>query len=47
MRANVTPYDAVYVALAEALGCELVTADARLAKAAGPRCAIRVPDRPR
>jgi predicted nucleic acid-binding protein len=47
LRANVTPYDAVYVALAEALGCELVTADARLAKAAGPRCAIRVPDRPR
>jgi len=42
LRANVTPYDAVYVALAEALGCELVTTDMRLAKATGPRCAIRV-----
>jgi predicted nucleic acid-binding protein len=42
LRATVTPYDAVYVALAEALGCELVTTDGRLAKATGPRCAIRV-----
>jgi predicted nucleic acid-binding protein len=38
----VTAYDAAYVALAEELGCELLTADARLAKAPGPRCAIRV-----
>ena len=29
-------------ALAEALDCELLTADRRLARAAGPRCAIRV-----
>lgn len=42
LRANVTAYDAVYVALAEALDCELVTGDKRLANATGPRCAIRV-----
>jgi predicted nucleic acid-binding protein len=42
LRANVTPYDAAYVALAEILGCELWTADQRLAKAPGPACAIRV-----
>jgi predicted nucleic acid-binding protein len=42
LRANVTVYDSAYVALAEALSCELLTADQRLAKASGPRCAIRV-----
>ena len=42
LRANVTPYDAAYVALAEVLSCELLTADARLAGATGPRCRIRV-----
>lgn len=42
LRANVTAYDACYVALAEALGCALITADRRLANATGPRCAIRV-----
>lgn len=42
LRANVTPYDSAYVALAEVLGCELWTADRRLAKAPGPACAIRV-----
>ena len=42
LRANVTAYDASYVALAELLGCELLTGDARLAGAAGPRCAIRL-----
>ncbi len=42
LRSNVTPYDAVYVALAEALGCILLTADMRLARASGPRCDIRV-----
>ena len=35
LRANVTAYDALYVALAEALGAVLVTCDARLARAAG------------
>lgn len=43
--ANVTAYDAAYVALAESLDCELVTADRRLASASGPRCPIRVVDR--
>lgn len=42
LRANVTAYDALYVALAEALGCGLVTGDQRLATAPGPRCVIRV-----
>ncbi len=42
LRANVTAYDACYVALAERLGCELLTADSRLAAATGPRCLIRV-----
>lgn len=42
LRANVTAYDATYVALAEALDCELLTADQRLAGATGPRCRIRV-----
>lgn len=42
LRANVTVYDSAYVALAEALSCELLTADQRLANASGPRCAIRV-----
>lgn len=42
LRANVSAYDACYVALAEHLGCELVTADGRLAVATGPRCPIRV-----
>ncbi len=42
LRANVSAYDATYVALAEALDCELLTADRRLAGATGPRCRIRV-----
>lgn len=42
LRANVSPYDATYVALAEQLGCALVTVDRRLATAPGPRCAITV-----
>ena len=42
LRANVTVYDAAYVALAETLSCELLTADQRLANASGPRCAILV-----
>jgi len=31
LRENLTAYDATYVALAEALGCPLITADRRLA----------------
>ena len=42
LRANVTAYDACYVALAEALGCALLTADARLSRASGPTCDIEV-----
>jgi predicted nucleic acid-binding protein len=42
LRANVTAYDATYVALAEALRCALVTADRRLARAAGVKCRIHV-----
>jgi predicted nucleic acid-binding protein len=40
LRHVVTPYDAAYVALAEALDVVLVTADARLSRASGIRCAI-------
>jgi predicted nucleic acid-binding protein len=40
LRENVTAYDATYVALAEALNCVLLTADARLTRAAGIRCAM-------
>jgi predicted nucleic acid-binding protein len=42
LRANVSAYDATYVALAEQLNCALVTADRRLAAAPGPRCAMTV-----
>ena len=40
LRANMTAYDASYVALAEALGARLLTCDARLARAPGSRIAI-------
>jgi predicted nucleic acid-binding protein len=42
LRDNLSAYDASYVALAESLECGLVTADARLARAPGPTCAITV-----
>lgn len=42
LRANLTPYDAVYIALAEGLGCALLTADARLARAPGITCPVDV-----
>ena len=42
LRDNITPYDAAYVALAEALEVSLVTGDARLARSTGPRCRIEV-----
>lgn len=38
LRDNLTAYDACYVALAEALDCTLLTADARLGRAPGTRC---------
>jgi len=40
LRDNLTAYDAAYVALAEALGTTLVTADGRLVTASGPTCPI-------
>jgi len=40
LRHNLTPYDASYVALAEALGVTLLTADRRLARASGIRCSV-------
>lgn len=42
LRENLTPYDASYVALAEALDCLLVTADGHLARAPRIRCAVEV-----
>ncbi len=42
LRANVTAYDACYVAVAEALGCVLVTGDSSVARASGPLCRIEV-----
>lgn len=42
LRENLSAYDACYVALAESLGCPLLTADARLARAPGVRCAVTV-----
>jgi len=42
LRGNVTPYDALYIALAESLNCTLVTSDRRLAASPGPTCEIRV-----
>ncbi|CAA9255097.1 MAG: Toxin 1, PIN domain [uncultured Acidimicrobiales bacterium] len=44
LRQNLTAYDAAYVALAELLELVLVTADARLAAAPGPRCRIDLLD---
>ena len=38
LRDNLSAYDAAYVALAEALDAPLLTADARLTRATGPRC---------
>ncbi len=42
LRHNLTPYDAAYVALAEALDATLLTADARLAHAPGIRCPLEL-----
>jgi predicted nucleic acid-binding protein len=40
LRDNVSAYDASYLALAEALGCTLLTADARLSRVPGLRCSV-------
>lgn len=42
LRADLTIYDAVYVALAETLGCALLTKDRRLASAPGLNCEVMV-----
>jgi predicted nucleic acid-binding protein len=42
LRANVTAYDAAYIALAEQLDCAFITCDAKLAAATGPRCVIEL-----
>ena len=40
LHANLSGYDATYVALAEALDCPLLTVDARLSRSPGIRCPI-------
>jgi predicted nucleic acid-binding protein len=40
LRENVTAYDAIYIALAEALGATVITCDASLASAPGHRASI-------
>ena len=42
LRHNLTVYDAAYVVVAEALEVRVLTADARLANAPGPRCEIEL-----
>lgn len=42
LRDNVTMYDAAYIALAEALGTSLLTADRRLSRATGLRCTVEI-----
>jgi predicted nucleic acid-binding protein len=43
LRANLTAYDAWYVAVAEGLEVPLATLDLRLARAPGPRCRFLTP----
>ncbi len=42
LRSNLTGYDAAYVAAAEALGCPLLTGDARLVRTSGLSCPVQV-----
>jgi len=42
LRDNLSASDASYVALAEALDCSLVTADARLSRVTGTGCPVTV-----
>ena len=42
LRENISAYDAAFVALAEALGCPLITCDARLGRAANHAAQIEV-----
>lgn len=43
LRANLTSYDASYVATAELIGGRLLTLDTKLARSTGPRCEIVAP----
>ena len=43
LRANLSAYDAWYVALAEVLDWPLLTLDRRLSRATGPRCEVIAP----
>jgi predicted nucleic acid-binding protein len=42
LRDNIAAYDASYIALAESLGCALVTADSRLSNAVRLSCPVTV-----
>jgi predicted nucleic acid-binding protein len=42
LRADVTAYDAAYVALAEQLAAPVLTCDGKLAAATGPRCTFNL-----
>lgn len=42
LRPSIGAYDAAYIALAEVLGCTLLTADARLARSTGHEATIRL-----
>lgn len=46
LRDRVRTWDAMYVALAEALDAPLLTLDARLARVEGLRCAVEIPISP-
>jgi predicted nucleic acid-binding protein len=43
LRDNIRAYDALYIALAEALDATVLTLDERLTRAPGLRCAIEIP----
>lgn len=45
LRANLTAYDASYVALAELLEAPLITLDERIGRAPGHRCQVLTPDK--
>jgi predicted nucleic acid-binding protein len=46
LRANINPYDAWYIAVAESLDAPLATLDARLVRASGSRCEFMTPPTP-
>jgi predicted nucleic acid-binding protein len=42
LRRNIAPYDAAYLALAEARGCRLLTTDGKLRDCPGRRCEVDI-----